>query len=32
MEELAERRGLDFEQLALDDKEVLWQEAKTIVG
>lgn len=32
MEELAEQRGLDFEQLALDDKEALWQEAKTIVG
>ena len=32
MEELAEQRGLDFEQLPLDDKEALWQEAKTIVG
>ena len=32
MEELAESRGLDFEKLPLDDKEVLWQEAKTIVG
>ena len=32
MEELAEHRGLDFEQLPLDDKEALWQEAKTIVG
>ena len=32
MEELAEQRGLDFTQLSLDDKEALWQEAKTIVG
>ena len=32
MEELAEQRGLDFAQLPLDDKEALWQEAKTIVG
>lgn len=32
MEELAEQRGLDFEQLPLDDKEALWQEAKAIVG
>ena len=32
MEELAEQRGLDFEQLSLDDKEALWQEAKAIVG
>ncbi len=32
MEELAEQRGLDFEQLPLDNKEALWQEAKKIVG
>ena len=32
MEELAERRGLDFAQLSLEDKETLWQEAKGIVG
>lgn len=32
MEELAGQRGLNFEQLTLDDKERLWQEAKTIVG
>ncbi len=32
MEELAQARGLDFEQLPLDDKEALWQEAKGIVG
>ena len=32
MEELAGQRGQDFEQLPLDDKEALWQEAKTIVG
>ncbi len=32
MEELAEQRGLDFPSLPLDDKEALWQEAKTIVG
>ncbi len=32
MEELAEGRGMDFEQLPLDEKEALWQEAKTIVG
>ena len=32
MEELAEQRRLDFEHLPLDEKEALWQEAKTIVG
>ena len=32
MEELAEQRNLDFEHLPLDEKEALWQEAKTITG
>ena len=32
MEQLAERRGLDFAQLPLEDKEALWQEAKKLVG
>jgi tetrapyrrole methylase family protein/MazG family protein len=32
MEELAEQRGLDFEQLPLADKEALWQEAKKLTG
>ncbi len=32
MEALAEQRGMDFESLPLDDKEALWQEAKTLVG
>ena len=32
MENLALQRGLDFSQLPLDDKELLWQEAKGIVG
>ncbi len=32
MEELAEQRGLEFEQLPLDYKEALWQESKKIVG
>ena len=30
MEELAQQRGLDFVGLALNDKEVLWQEAKRL--
>ena len=30
MEELAQERGLDFAALPLDDKEVLWQEAKRL--
>jgi tetrapyrrole methylase family protein/MazG family protein len=30
MEELAQQRGLDFPSLPLDDKEVLWQEAKRL--
>jgi len=32
MEELAAQRGLDFSQLPLDEKEVLWQEAKGLEG
>ena len=32
MEELARRRGQDFDQLPLDQKEELWQEAKGVVG
>ncbi len=32
MEELASQRGLDFPQLPLDEKEVLWQEAKALEG
>ncbi len=32
MEELARQRGQDFDQLPLDEKEELWQEAKGVVG
>jgi uncharacterized protein YabN with tetrapyrrole methylase and pyrophosphatase domain len=32
MEELARQRGQDFDQLPLDQKEELWQEAKGVVG
>ncbi len=32
MEDLAAQRGLDFSQLPLDEKEVLWQEAKALEG
>ena len=30
MEELAIRKGVDFESLSLDEKEVLWQEVKRV--
>jgi tetrapyrrole methylase family protein/MazG family protein len=32
MEGLARQRGLDFAQLPLEEKEVLWREAKELVG
>ena len=32
MERLATARGLDFPQLPLEEKEVLWQEAKGVTG
>jgi uncharacterized protein YabN with tetrapyrrole methylase and pyrophosphatase domain len=32
MEELARQRGLEFAGLPLEEKEVLWQEAKGLVG
>ena len=32
MEELARQRGQDFDQLPLNQKEELWQEAKGVVG
>lgn len=32
MEELAIQRGLEFSRLPLDEKEVLWQEAKRLEG
>ena len=32
MENLARQRGLDFAQLPLDRKELLWQEAKKLLG
>ena len=32
MEELAHRNGQDFDQLPLEEKEELWQEAKKVVG
>ena len=32
MEKLASERGQDFEALSLDEKELLWQEAKRLAG
>jgi MazG family protein len=32
MEELAEQQGRDFAGLPLDEKEILWQEAKRLKG
>ena len=32
MEKLASERGQDFEALSLDEKELLWQEAKRFTG
>lgn len=32
MEEIAARRGLDFDALPLDEKEALWQEVKRLNG
>ncbi len=32
MEELAQRQGLDFARLPLEEKEALWQQAKGLVG
>ena len=32
MEQFAKERGVNFQQLSMDEKEALWQEAKALVG